>query len=87
MTQALSRRDPTNTDWQYQRGNMLADLGFALIDSGEFKDGVAQIEAAIEVQKASSKGFRSCPWTNKIMLTIREVNEPIRTFFKRSVVF
>jgi len=51
FTQQLQRRDPTNTEWQYQRGNLLADLGFALIDSGEFKDGVANIEAAIGVQK------------------------------------
>jgi serine/threonine protein kinase len=47
----LQRRDPTNIDWQYQRGNILADLGFSLIDSGEFKEGSATLESAIEVQK------------------------------------
>src|SRR3569623_690182 len=47
----LQRRDPTNIDWQYQRGNILADLGFSLMDSGEFKDGSATLENAIEVQK------------------------------------
>ncbi|MEP6861712.1 MAG: hypothetical protein ABJE66_13885, partial [Deltaproteobacteria bacterium] len=47
----LQRRDPTNIDWQYQRGNILADLGFSLMDSGEFKEGSSTLESAIEVQK------------------------------------
>ncbi|MEO6771791.1 MAG: protein kinase [Kofleriaceae bacterium] len=46
----LQRRDPTNTDWQWQRGNLLADLGFSLIDSGEFAEGSATLERAIDVQ-------------------------------------
>jgi tetratricopeptide (TPR) repeat protein len=51
VTQGLVRRDPTNTEWARQRGNLLADLGFALIDSGAFKDGLAQLDAAIVIQK------------------------------------
>ncbi|MBV8758995.1 MAG: protein kinase [Deltaproteobacteria bacterium] len=52
VTQALVRRDPTNTEWARQRGNLLADLGFALIDDGAFKDGIAQLDAAIDAQDA-----------------------------------
>ena len=42
---------PDEHDWQRQRGNILADLGFALLDSGDFKDGLDDCEIAIEVQK------------------------------------
>ncbi|HWO19353.1 MAG TPA: serine/threonine-protein kinase [Kofleriaceae bacterium] len=48
---ALVRRDPANTAWRRQRGNLLADLGFTLLDSGELKAGDAQLTAAIESQK------------------------------------
>jgi hypothetical protein len=48
---ALVRRDPTNTEWKRQRGNLLADHGFTLLDSGELRAGDAQLALAIESQK------------------------------------
>jgi serine/threonine protein kinase/tetratricopeptide (TPR) repeat protein len=47
----LVRRDPANTKWRRQRGNLLAELGFTLLDSGELKAGDAQLAAAIETQQ------------------------------------
>ena len=50
--EALARRDPTNADWKRQRGNMLADLGYALLDGGKFKDGIDRLGAAVDIQSA-----------------------------------
>jgi tetratricopeptide (TPR) repeat protein len=47
----LVRRDPMNTGWQWQRGNLLADLGFTLLDSGELAAGDAQLAKAIAGQR------------------------------------
>ncbi len=47
----LVRRDPMNTRWQWQRGNLLADLGFTLLDSGELAAGDAQLVQAIASQR------------------------------------
>jgi serine/threonine protein kinase len=47
----LVRRDPTNTAWKQQRGNLLADHGFTLLDSGELKAGDAQLALAIASQQ------------------------------------
>jgi len=50
-TALLVRRDATNADWQRQRGNMLADLGFALMATGRFTEGKDQLDQAIALQK------------------------------------
>jgi hypothetical protein len=47
----LLRRDGTNALWKRQRGMLFADLGFALLDSGSFKDGLAEIDHAVEVER------------------------------------
>jgi len=48
---ALVRRDPANTSWKRRRGGLLADLGFALLDSGDFAGGLAQLQLAVESQQ------------------------------------
>jgi serine/threonine protein kinase/tetratricopeptide (TPR) repeat protein len=48
---AMIRRDPTNTAWKRQRANLVADLGFALLESGEFGAGLTQLEDAIAGQR------------------------------------
>jgi tetratricopeptide (TPR) repeat protein len=47
---ALLRRDPNNTMWRRARGNLMADLGFAQLDSGDFQKGLDQLAHAIEAQ-------------------------------------
>jgi tetratricopeptide (TPR) repeat protein len=60
---ALVLRDATNTTWKRQRGNLLADLGFALIDSGAFKDGLDQLSAAIDTQQElTGRDPDNAPW-------------------------
>jgi tetratricopeptide (TPR) repeat protein len=51
ITESLIRRDATNTSWKRLRGNLLANLGFALLDSGDFKAGLDELDAAIAQQK------------------------------------
>ncbi len=47
----MIRRDPTNMAWKRHRANLVADLGFALLDSGDFKGGLAQLEVATTSQR------------------------------------
>jgi serine/threonine protein kinase len=51
VTVALGQRDPSNASWRRQRGNILADMGFAQIDAGHFKDGLARLGEAIDLQR------------------------------------
>jgi tetratricopeptide (TPR) repeat protein len=51
ISAALVRQDPTNTDWQYQLGNLMSDFGFALSDHGQFKDGLVQLSDAMRVHQ------------------------------------
>ncbi|MBS1120397.1 MAG: serine/threonine protein kinase [Deltaproteobacteria bacterium] len=48
---AMIRRDPTNMTWKRQRANLMADLGFALLDSGEFGAGLGKLEDAIASER------------------------------------
>ncbi|HEU0036306.1 MAG TPA: protein kinase [Kofleriaceae bacterium] len=50
IVEALIRHDPANTLWKRQRGNVFADLGFTLLDTGAFSDGLAQLDQAIAAQ-------------------------------------
>ena len=54
VTQLLAQRDPTNIDWEYQRGNVLADLGQSFVQTGRFQDGLEQIERAVDVDRGLS---------------------------------
>ena len=47
---ALTRRDPANTTWRRLRGNLEADYGFALLDRGDYRAGLDQLERAIATQ-------------------------------------
>jgi tetratricopeptide (TPR) repeat protein len=49
---ALTRRDPANTAWRRLRGNFESDFGFALLDAGDYKAGLAQLGVAIATQQA-----------------------------------
>ena len=60
----LVRHDPSNAEWKRQRGNLLADLGFALLDSGELAAGDAQLTLAIENQRELlQRDPRNTSWT------------------------
>ena len=48
---ALMRRDSTNTGWKRRRGMLCGDLGFALLDSGSFAEGLTELDAAIGIEK------------------------------------
>jgi tetratricopeptide (TPR) repeat protein len=59
----LARRDPTNTVWHRDRGNLQSNLGFALLDIGEFAEGLQDLELAIETQKALvAKDDKALAW-------------------------
>jgi tetratricopeptide (TPR) repeat protein len=49
---ALTHRDPANTTWRRLRGNLEADHGFALLDHGDYHDGLVLLTAAIETQQS-----------------------------------
>ncbi len=51
VMEGLLRRDGSNAIWKRQRGLLFADLGFALLDSGSFKDGLAEIDLAVEAER------------------------------------
>ncbi|MEO8703568.1 MAG: protein kinase [Kofleriaceae bacterium] len=51
ILESMLKRDPTNTAWKRQYGNLLADLGFACLDIGAFERGSTTLEHAIAIQK------------------------------------
>ena len=48
---ALIKRDSTNATWKRRRGMLCSDLGFALLDAGSFKDGRAELDNALGIEK------------------------------------
>jgi tetratricopeptide (TPR) repeat protein len=42
------RRDPSNTGWRRDRGNLLADFGFSLMNAGSYADALVRFEQAID---------------------------------------
>jgi len=51
---ALMRRDSSNAGWKRRHGMLCGDLGFALLDSGSFAEGLVELDAAIKIEKELS---------------------------------
>jgi serine/threonine protein kinase len=51
ILEGMLRRDASNTAWRRTYGNLLADLGFTLLDGGSFKTGLEELERAIATQR------------------------------------
>jgi serine/threonine protein kinase len=63
MIVALTRRDPENTSWRRLLGNFEEDYGFTLLDTGHYRDGLAELDIAIEVQRGlTSRDPKSTIW-------------------------
>ncbi|HVK83321.1 MAG TPA: serine/threonine-protein kinase [Kofleriaceae bacterium] len=67
---ALARRDPTNATWKRQRGNLLSNLGFALLDTGEFTTGLAQLELAEQLQQELVQRDGKALWQGDLARTL-----------------
>jgi serine/threonine protein kinase/tetratricopeptide (TPR) repeat protein len=70
MLDGLARRDPTNTTWKRQRGNLLSNLGFALLDTGEFTAGLEQLAIAEQLQKELVERDSKALWQGDLARTL-----------------
>ncbi|MDX2094158.1 MAG: serine/threonine-protein kinase [Kofleriaceae bacterium] len=71
----LARRDPSNTTWKRQRGNLLSNLGFALLDTGEFTAGLEQLAVAEQLQKELVERDSKALWQGDLARTLARAGD------------